>query len=360
MINVALIIPSFKLFGGAEAFFLQIGRLLAGKDDLNIHLIVLTDDRQFFPDIYVNEKITYHFLSSSRLLLSFARVRKLITDLDIKVVFTTVLHSIAYFGLLRLFFPRHIIFVARISTFITSALYAHPILYNFIKYSKLLNRYDGVISLTECMEFDLLNNLSLDKSKSIVVPNFYSSNIFDTPIRYSTELDRLVYIGRLDANKSVDRIIRALSSLSKNYTLDIIGDGDCRSELVSLSEGLGLSDRVAFHGFQKNVDKYLQKSDILILSSNFEGFPNVFLDAIFAKRFIVSTPFLGVECILKDYPLAFLSEDFNSSSIARAVGLIYTRYRNLPIPEVEFCERYSPNSVAKAYYKIIQEKIHAS
>jgi glycogen(starch) synthase len=60
---------------------------------------------------------------------------------------------------------------------------------------------------------------------------------------------RLVYIGRIDRRKGIDLAIEALTTLPDEARLDVVGGGDDEhlAELRSLTEGLGLADRVSFH-----------------------------------------------------------------------------------------------------------------
>lgn len=59
---------------------------------------------------------------------------------------------------------------------------------------------------------------------------------------------RLLFIGRLLAQKKVDILLHALANLPKNIELDVIGDGAERHTLSALSSALGLDSRVRFHG----------------------------------------------------------------------------------------------------------------
>ena len=62
--------------------------------------------------------------------------------------------------------------------------------------------------------------------------------------------------------------------------LIILGEGKEKENLLKLVEKLGLNDRVSFEGFQENPYKYLARSTVFVLSSLYEGFPNVLLEAM--------------------------------------------------------------------------------
>lgn len=65
---------------------------------------------------------------------------------------------------------------------------------------------------------------------------------------------------------------------NENIKLHILGDGKDKDLLLSQKEKLGL-DNVIFHGRQENPYLFLKFADLFILSSRYEGFPNVLLEA---------------------------------------------------------------------------------
>ncbi|MEW2503835.1 glycosyltransferase [Amycolatopsis sp. NPDC047767] len=63
----------------------------------------------------------------------------------------------------------------------------------------------------------------------------------------------VLFVGRLDAEKNVDELIRAVARLPR-LRAEIVGDGSCRAALTSLAAELGVADRVCFHGFVPDAD----------------------------------------------------------------------------------------------------------
>jgi len=104
----------------------------------------------------------------------------------------------------------------------------------------------------------------------------------------SAETKRLVTVCRLsEARKNVDKVIRALARIKPypfHYT--VIGDGDLRPELQSLSRQLNMEDRIIYTGFipKTEIQRILAESDLFVLASavlpdSFEGFGIVYLEA---------------------------------------------------------------------------------
>lgn len=93
----------------------------------------------------------------------------------------------------------------------------------------------------------------------------------------------VIAVGRLGNEKGFDYLIKAIALLAGEgiqCKLIILGDGKEKENLLRLVEKLGLNDSVSFEGFQENPYKYLARSTVFVLSSLYEGFPNVLLEAM--------------------------------------------------------------------------------
>lgn len=92
----------------------------------------------------------------------------------------------------------------------------------------------------------------------------------------------IIFVGRLShEHKRVDRILTIWRSIYTKYvdwTLTIVGDGPDRENLVKMKEHYGL-ERVNFVGFD-NPTKYYKRASILLMTSNYEGFPLVLAEAM--------------------------------------------------------------------------------
>lgn len=71
-----------------------------------------------------------------------------------------------------------------------------------------------------------------------------------SPVVGPREHNRMIFVGRLTAEKQIDVVLRALAKINPalNVTLDLVGGGDQRRALEALTQELGIADRVTFHG----------------------------------------------------------------------------------------------------------------
>jgi len=102
---------------------------------------------------------------------------------------------------------------------------------------------------------------------------------------------RLLTVGRLKKVKNHALLLRAVARLKGvlNFRLVIVGDGECELELRTLVEELGLSEDVRFAGFQSDPAPFYQSADVFVLSSDYEGFGNVIVEALACGTPVVST-----------------------------------------------------------------------
>lgn len=98
--------------------------------------------------------------------------------------------------------------------------------------------------------------------------------------------------GRLVQQKRFDVLLNSFSCVVKNNSnikLIILGEGEEKDSLEQLSHELGINDSVNFIGFKANPYAWMSKADIFVLSSDFEGFPNVVLEAMTCGVPVIST-----------------------------------------------------------------------
>ncbi len=131
---------------------------------------------------------------------------------------------------------------------------------------------------TECIfnpfEFEKIQKLSKKK----VVNIFKSQNL------------KLLAIGRLTEQKDFITLLKSIKNLKRNNVeLIIIGKGREKQKLIEYVSENDLSKKVKFLGYKKNPFPYLRQADILIMTSKFEGSPNVLVEGLFLKKFVIST-----------------------------------------------------------------------
>lgn len=102
---------------------------------------------------------------------------------------------------------------------------------------------------------------------------------------------RLLFLGWLEKTKGIFELIEACRYLSQSrqFVLDIVGEGNASNDIRKLVEKYELVDRVHFHGWLKGpaVETALAGADVLVLPSWAEGLPNAMIEAMAAKLAVV-------------------------------------------------------------------------
>lgn len=105
------------------------------------------------------------------------------------------------------------------------------------------------------------------------------------------------YIGQLIARKGLDILLRAFAVLrvqgERPSRLVIVGNGDQRATLETLSHSLGISERVSFLGYRTDRLEILKGFDVFVLPSRLEGVPRCLMEAMAARIPVVASDIPG-------------------------------------------------------------------
>lgn len=129
-------------------------------------------------------------------------------------------------------------------------------------------------------------------------------------------------VGRLTKQKDFQTLILALKAVRKILPaqLVILGDGEDKAHLLNLTHQLDLQDAVTFLGFVSNPYVFMREADVFVLSSAWEGFGNVLVEAMFSGTSVVSTNCeSGPTEILADGEYGHLVEVGHAEAMAQAI-----------------------------------------
>ena len=132
----------------------------------------------------------------------------------------------------------------------------------------------------------------IDGVKNVIIPNAINP-AFLRPEYSGVREKRIAAAGRLTEQKNFPLLIRAFAGIAADFPehkLVIYGQGGLKEELAALAESLGISDRVEFPGYVKNMQEELEKAAMFVLSSDYEGMPNALMEAMA----------LGLPCVSTD------------------------------------------------------------
>lgn len=129
------------------------------------------------------------------------------------------------------------------------------------------------------------------RERGRVIPNPVELNPSFEPRRGS---GRIVAVGRLVHQKGFDLLLEAFARMAPEHpqwTLTIWGEGDQRKPLEALVADLGLAGRVSLPGVTERPGQWTEMADVFVLSSRYEGFGNVIIEAMAA-----GLPLVAFDC----------------------------------------------------------------
>ena len=128
----------------------------------------------------------------------------------------------------------------------------------------------------------------IEEKKIIVIPIY--SEVKEKEVKIQKKIEKknkrakfiFLTISRLSREKNIQAQIKAMAELSKKYfdaELWIIGDGPLKNELKEAARKFGVGLQVKFFGWQKNLGKFYEQADVFLLTSNYEGWGMVVVEA---------------------------------------------------------------------------------
>ena len=159
---------------------------------------------------------------------------------------------------------------------------------------KLYGKADYYINQCHDMQIDLIKNFPGVANKSCVINNPISDELFFKNYHNENKEDYILCVGRLESQKSFSHAISAFAKIHERFPslkLVIIGKGSLENDLRAQAASMELSEYVVFSGFQQNIEKFYLKARATILTSVYEGFPNVILESM-----ALGTPVVAYDC----------------------------------------------------------------
>ena len=198
------------------------------------------------------------------------------------------------------------------------------------------------------------------------IPNIVNDNFFKPNINQSTtylEKKRIISICHLNKNKNTELLIQAFSqfirqSLIVDVELIIGGDGEEREVLENLVKELDLVESVKFLGSltRESVKAEIQKSSMFVISSHYETFGVVAIEALALGKPVLSTKCGGPESIVTP-KVGILVENNSVDDLARGMLHLYEHLNDYNPNELKaYClENFSEQAVVSKLIQVYSE-----
>ena len=249
------------------------------------------DRTKFCPKLVLFKKEGYYLnhlkddveiieLNTTRIRYSIFKIVPLIRKLKPAIVFTGWGEISAFLSPIIGLFPKTK-FITRETNVVSEHVKRKEILFFYRFYTN----FHQIIAQSDDMKNDLIQNFRINPSKIVKINNPVDFELINRLKEenlkqdYNTNYKKIVAIGNLSPRKGFDLLLNVFTHLKDEpIQLTILGDGAFRDELVNQKEKLGLIN-IFFLGKVNNPFPFVKQADLFILSSRYEGFPNVLLEA---------------------------------------------------------------------------------
>lgn len=173
---------------------------------------------------------------------------------------------------------------------------------------------------TEDMREQIIRDYALDPSRVRVVPNYVDTAVF-APAEGERNPARILYVGRLEAQKNLPALVRACTALPW-AELVIVGEGSQRAQLEALARPAG--ERIRFLGQRPNTElpALLASASIFVLPSLYEGHPKTLIEAMCTGIAVLGANAPGIAGMVRDGESGLLCEH-SQESIAAALQKLH-------------------------------------
>lgn len=319
-------LPNLK-YGGAEKVLISFANRESSQRN-NVSLIVGNSYGELINDI--DPKVKIINLNRKKVISCLPYLLRLGFYGNNVHLFTTMYHCNVICCFVKILFPRMMLTIRESTSIDFYRSHLSSLKYRGFKFlSSLFYPFaDELIFPSKDMEKTFIEFTSGKSANHIVVANPVDEKLINKLSQESIpdslwkpkSRNIIVNVGRVDKNKNQILILEALNLIKdQDFEFIQVGDGPELNNLKDYVSKNNLADKVTFLGYQKNPFKFMKASSIFVLSSLYEGYPNVLAQAKVMNLKIISTDCpTGPREILEGYDKGELinsSHDLKSSLI---------------------------------------------
>lgn len=365
---IVFVVPTLESGGAERVMRLVANRLANGNPDWRVLLVSLLDAPEPSAPAFLRPgaKLEVVRLGCKRVSLAAPALWWLLVRNRARVVVSTLPHVIRMVSVVKMMMFMSIHHIARLAnTYSQQYRHAgnHPggLVVNLARLTNFAIDHFIAVSSGVAQDFRVLYNVPVKNISVINNPVEPESFVYTNQLPAPSDYRRVLLVGRLVEQKNFELAIRAFLLLKQRLNvplrLTLVGEGPQKQMLSELANTLGVADEIEFAGYRRDVSDYYRASNVLLLTSLYEGFPNVLIEALHH-----GLPVVSVNC--KSGPADILVDDrlgrlTNYDPIEIAGALEYCLNDISDSKTAEFRkqhvkQKYSIEYVSERYQKYIE------
>lgn len=221
----------------------------------------------------------------------------------------------------------------------------------------MYNRYDAVICIADQARRNLEQYIG-KKDNLYTISNGVDVGRFLKPMKDITGQNQFVVtmVAGLRVEKDHETLLKAMTHLPANYRLCLVGGGEKELELKALCQELGLEQRVSFMGVRMDVPDILEQSDIVVLSSHWEGLSLSSIEGMSSGRPFIASDVDGLREMVGGAGVLFPHGD--DKQLAEKIQYLCEHpdeYREVALKCQEKARQYDVSIMARKYLELYKK-----
>jgi len=349
--------------GGAEKVAVTIANGLQRRG-YAVDFVVLNLDKQINRK-YLDAGITFYNLNKKHARVAFGAIFQYLKKYKPEKILVFNHELAVVLQMIRMLSGIHFKIIARnISSLTQKKKYEQSFWHRYIKdfFIRLLyNRVDNIIAQTDLMKEDLVNNYQVDDKKIVVINNPLDSRYEEVCLDNKSHTEKnseILFVGRLEEVKGLFYLLKAFKvvlSKDQDVILRIVGEGSLKGKLINYAEEQHILNNIIFENYQSNLIPFYEKTAVTVLSSLYEGFPNVLIESI-----ACGTPVVSFDCnsgpseIIIDGENGYLVRYKDSRHLAECIiTALNKKWDNKRIKKT--AERFCAEKILNDYVRVLSE-----
>lgn len=229
----------------------------------------------------------------------------------------------------------------------------------------MYHQYDGVVCISDQAEINLIKHLGETAANVLTIYNGVNVSLIanaDADIKLKKGSDKFIItmVARMVEAKDQDTLIRAMSHLSPvSYELWLVGDGVRHLALEDLVKKLHIERQVHFWGVRMDVPTILKTSDVIVMSSHWEGLSLSNIEGMAAGKPFVASNVDGIREVTEGAGILFTHEDDKAlAEILQKLKQNPEFYQETAHRCLERARKYDISIMAQKYVSLYQKFLH--